>query len=277
MKRLSAYDDNFEQHLYEYGIYLNGRKSGPANKTDLHKWRRRASLTSTQFPQKAFERFQEEHENLGSEADVMRKLVPIISGNANIPNSGNVLMNNLISMTDETTVDPQPDFYDGARLEAVDKEVVDDLSGILKPSKNTHCPVLPNFFLEVKAPRGGTDVAMRQAGFDGAFGARALHGIQNYRKHVPTYDGNAYCYSSTYHAGNGTLQIYAHHVTAPTVEGGRPEYHMTKLRGFNMTDCRDTFVEGAAVFRNARDLARLHRDEAIRIGNARASQIRRSE
>lgn len=42
----------------------------------------------------------------------------------------------------------------------------------------------------------------------------------------------------TYHAGTGTLQLYTHHVTAPTAPGGRPEYHMMKLRGFNMRDSR---------------------------------------
>ncbi|KAK3304837.1 uncharacterized protein B0T15DRAFT_399986, partial [Chaetomium strumarium] len=88
----------------------------------------------------------------------------------------------------------------------------------------------------------------------------------------PAFDGNAYTYSSTYHAGTGTLQLYAHHVTPPTALGGRPEYHMTKLRGFDMTDSRETFVQGATAFRNARDLAQRHRDRFIQAANAQARQ-----
>lgn len=40
------------------------------------------------------------------------------------------------------------------------------------------------------------------------------------------YDNKAYSFTSTYHAGTGTLQIYATRPTAPTVPGGKPEYHM---------------------------------------------------
>ncbi|KAH7309038.1 hypothetical protein B0I35DRAFT_515389 [Stachybotrys elegans] len=53
---------------------------------------------------------------------------------------------------------------------------------------------------------------------------------------------------------------------------GRPEYHMTKVRGFDMTDSRETFVQGATAFLNARDLAQRHRDAFIHAANARARQ-----
>ncbi|KAH8783453.1 hypothetical protein F5883DRAFT_360602, partial [Diaporthe sp. PMI_573] len=118
-------------------------------------------------------------------------------------------------------------------------------------------PVAPNFFLKAKGPNGSAAVARQQACYDGAYGARAMH----------SYDGNARTYSSTYHAGTGTLQLYAHHVTGPTTPGGRPEYHMTQLRTFGMTDTRDAFVEGATAFRNLRDRAREHRDGFIAAAN----------
>lgn len=44
---------------------------------------------------------------------------------------------------------------------------------------------------------------------------------------------------------------------------------MTQLRGFTMTDTRETFVEGATAFRNLRDLAKQHRDTFIEDANAR--------
>ena len=62
-----------------------------------------------------------------------------------------------------------------------------------------------------------------------------MHSLQSYGEKKPVYDSNAYTYSSTYHAGTSTLQLYAH-VTAPTDPEGRPGYHMTKLRGFDLTD-----------------------------------------
>lgn len=132
--------------------------------------------------------------------------------------------------------------------------------------------MVPNFFLEVKDTNGGARVAKRQAGYDGAIGARAMHALQNYSVEEPAFDGNAYTYSSTYHAGTGTLQLYAHHPTPPTAPGGRPEYHMTPLRGYALTSDIDTFRRGATAFRNARDLAQTHRDSLIQAANAKACQ-----
>ena len=80
----------------------------------------------------------------------------------------------------------------------------------------------PNFFLEVKGPEGILAVAERQARYHGAVGSRGIHSLQNYGAEEPEYDGKAYTFSSIYHGG--TLKLYAHHVTAPTTEGGRPEY-----------------------------------------------------
>lgn len=51
----------------------------------------------------------------------------------------------------------------------------------------------------------------------------------------------------------GQLQLYAHHITAPAVPGGQPEYYVAQLRGSTVTKSRDTFVEGATAFRNARN------------------------
>ncbi|KUI61987.1 hypothetical protein VP1G_11362 [Cytospora mali] len=45
---------------------------------------------------------------------------------------------------------------------------------------------------------------------------------------------------------------------------------MTQVRSFGMTDTREAFVEGAKVFRNARDLAQDHRDAFIQTANAKA-------
>jgi hypothetical protein len=97
-----------------------------------------------------------------------------------------------------------------------------------------------------------------------------MHSLQNYGEEEPSYDGNAYTFSSTYHAGQ--LKLYDHHVTAPTTPGGRLEYHMTQLDSYAMTGKREKFIEGATAFRNARDLAQRNRDRFIQTANARARQ-----
>ncbi|KAL2264074.1 hypothetical protein VTK26DRAFT_2568 [Humicola hyalothermophila] len=99
-----------------------------------------------------------------------------------------------------------------------------------------------------------------------------MHALQNYGAEEPAFDGNAYTYSSTYHSGTGTLQLYAHHPTPPTAPGGRPEYHMTQLGSYAMTHSRERFIEGASAFRNARDWAKRHRDSFILAANAKARQ-----
>jgi hypothetical protein len=86
-------------------------------------------------------------------------------------------------------------------------------------------PVTPNFFLEAKAPRGGADVARRQAYYDRTYRARAMRSMQNYSKEDLVYDGNTCTYTTTYL--NGQLKLYAYHVTAPTLPEGQPGYHMT--------------------------------------------------
>lgn len=109
----------------------------------------------------------------------------------------------------------------------------------------------------------------RQACLDGAVGTRAMHSLQNYGEDEVVYDGKAYTYSSTYHSGTGTLQLYAHHATA-TPSG--PEYHMTQIDTWGMTGNVDSFRRGAAAFRNARDLAQRQRTSFIEAANAHASQ-----
>ncbi|KAM3446845.1 hypothetical protein MY3296_009281 [Beauveria thailandica] len=188
----------------------------------------------------------------------------------NLIDHGNLPFANLDSITDGITVDAVPDLYDGSHSTELHKTVRQDLGKTVIPTSHGRAPVAPNFFVEAKAPRGGADVAKRQACLDGAVGARAMHSLQNYGEDEPVYDGNAHTYSSTYH--NGQLMLYAHHLTAPTADGERPEYHMTQIDTWGMTGNIETFRRGTAAFRNARELARGQRERLIQTANARMSQ-----
>ncbi|KAK4182009.1 hypothetical protein QBC35DRAFT_220698 [Podospora australis] len=278
-KRSSAYDDDFEQHLIDYDvypegyIYLNDRQTpepGNIDEARLELLAARASLSLSHFPESAFRDFRRKN-NTKSEGSIMRNVIPIITGNASIPNEGNLPFTNFESLTGGLTVNTVPDFFDGALPGDVNKSVREDLSQMIIPTKHANVPVAPNFFLEAKAPAGSADVARRQACYDGAYGARAMHALQSYGEEKPVYDGNAYTYSSTYHAGTGTLQLYAHHATAPTDPEGRPEYHMTQIDAYALTGSRKGFVKGATALRNARDLAQCQRDQLIQ-GVCKGSQ-----
>ncbi|KAK7927824.1 hypothetical protein PG985_004822 [Apiospora marii] len=277
-RRSSAYNDDFEQHLCDNRIYLpqygardNRRPAKPDNLHDLlpRLSTSRPSLSPSRFDESAFEDFQQKNETR-SEGTVMRNVVPMIAGNPDIPNEGHLPFTNLASMTDETTVKLVPDFFDGARAGDVHAHVRRDLDQEIIPTRHMDVPVAPNFYLEAKGPKGGADVARRQACYDGAHGARAMHSLQNYGQAEVDYDNNAYTFSSTYCAG--TLSLYAHHVAAPAVANELPEYHMTQLDSFAMTGKPKTYIEGVTAFRNSRDLAQEYRDRFIQEANSRARE-----
>ncbi|KAK5654444.1 hypothetical protein OQA88_7355 [Cercophora sp. LCS_1] len=274
--KTSAYGREFEIHLADHNIYVRGRKSKPKNiKEDSARLSQlRASLSPSRFGESDFEDFQErDDDDTVSENDVMATIIPILCRNANIPSKQNILFTELAPLTSsyKDVVRPKPDFFDGARIGDLNREVRNPkgyIYPLIIPTKYTAGPVVPNFFLEVKGPSGAADVLKRQVCYNGAYGARAMHALQNYGKEEPTYDGNAYTYSSSYIAG--TLKLYAHHITAPTNPGGRPEYHMTQVGGYALASNFEACVAGIRAFRNARDLAQHYRDTFIQEANARA-------
>ncbi|KAM0458078.1 hypothetical protein ACHAO4_002802 [Trichoderma viride] len=126
--RTSAYDDNFAQHCAKYCIYLprhkfpDGRRSPNPNyfgeiREALKQ--RRPSLSPYIVPETAHEDFLEKLPG-ATKGDLVRRLIPLLVGNADIPNSGNCHFTNLISRTEYTTVTPVPDYFEGTLLEDVD-------------------------------------------------------------------------------------------------------------------------------------------------------------
>ncbi|GAB0139110.1 hypothetical protein EsDP_00007325 [Epichloe bromicola] len=281
-KRSSAYDKDFEQNLVDNRIYPKGYEypdddsiPEPRNLDDIVQALSapRASLSPSRLPRSAFKTFTLANDRVISEGKVISDILPTIRGNTDIPSEGNLPFTNLDSITDGTTVDAVPDLYDGSYPKTLHKIVRQDLSKMITPTSHGRAPLAPNFFVEAKAPRGGADVVKRQACLDGAIGARAMHSLQNYGEGEPVFDGDAHTFSSTYHAGTGTLQLYAHHITGPAAEGEPPEYHMTQINSWGMTGNIDTFRRGATAFRNARDVAQRQRETFIRAANTRASQV----
>ncbi|KAL6819898.1 hypothetical protein V8C40DRAFT_268380 [Trichoderma camerunense] len=202
--------------------------------------------------------------NSVSRSTIMRRVIPIPEGSAgtDIMNDGDIELDNLTPLVEGVEVELQPDYFDGAPLTAVDKQVRDTLGGILIPSTDIRVPVAPNFFLEVRRPSGNAVTTKLEACYYGACGARLMNAMQNYfyPRDLPyKYTNYAYCFSATYI--NGLLKIYAHFTTASdSTDGASPKYHMVELKAFNMTSTYEDFIAGCAAFRNARDMAAKYRN-----------------
>ncbi|KAJ8122830.1 hypothetical protein ONZ43_g1071 [Nemania bipapillata] len=274
-KSTTPYNRGFDQHLTDHGVNPIW-KSRVSNLEDIRAALAvpRQSLSPSKFSEGAFKDFHGSNIHSKDEDDVRVNVMPTITGTRRTdhPSAMSTTFGNLEPLTDGTLAPAKPDIYYGSYPEELDRLIRDELASHIIPSTMLDKPMAPNFFVEVKGPDGNIAVARRQARYDGAIGSRAMHTLQNYGKDEPEYDGNAYTFTSTYH--DGTLKMYAHSTTAPTTPEGRPEYHMMELEIFAMTRSRQNFVEGATAFRNARDLAKTHRDSFIQAANSRASQAR---
>jgi hypothetical protein len=184
VKRSTAYDAHFERHMSDHGIHLPFRHQGSRLDTAeirLQLSTRRPSLSLSRFDDTAFDDFVLMAESV-SESSVMTKVIPTIAGNARILNEHNLQFTNCATLTGDFTVNPTPDFFDGARPDALHKSLRDDLDLLVVPTNNhANVPVAPNLFLEVKSQTGSPAVVRRQACLDGAYGARAMHSLQSYR------------------------------------------------------------------------------------------------
>lgn len=89
--------------------------------------------------------------------------------------------------------------------------------------------------------------------------------LQLYGLDEITYDNCTYTITSTYY--DGTLKMYATHITPPTGANKLPECHMTLLGAWALIGSREHFQQGAAAFRNGIDWAKEQCDGFISIAN----------
>ena len=276
-RRTSAYDPPFEQHLIEYGIYPEGYSDDEdfeelANIEDINRRlaQPRSSLSPSRFTLEQFLDFKKKNQEALTESKVMSKAFPIIAGTADIPSQENLRFTNLKDMTDGSITKAQPDSYDGARPEDLNKQIREELGPYIIPSTNTAAPCLPNFFTECKGRKGPADVNKLQATYDGGLGERAMLELLSYNHPTTTQYNIAHTITSTYHGGTGDLTIYSTHASQSHNPQHPVEYRMTQLNGWKMTGNPDAFREGASALRNARDWAREKRGELIAAANGNA-------
>ncbi|KAJ3568081.1 hypothetical protein NPX13_g6543 [Xylaria arbuscula] len=273
---ISAYDRAFQQHLTDYRIYPDGYKypggkalPQPDNLNDISKVlsQRRFSLSRSRFSESDFQQFKQANIDAFEEDEVISSVIPIIEGHIEDGKgvSGRIRFTNLDHLTDGSLVGGNPDRYYGARPEQLDRRVRAEQSGHIVPSTQHDLPIVPNFFLAAKGKDGSLAVAERQACYDGALGARGIYSLQRYGNARPTPDNRAYTITCTYHGGQ--LKLYTSHLVAAACPGGSYEYIMTQIKAYALTSDVETFRQGAAAYRNARDWAKQQRDEAIAKAN----------
>lgn len=275
-RKTSAYDPPFEQHLIDHGVYPEGYGDNedfeePTNIEDINRRlaQPRSSLSPSRFTHEQFLDFKKKNREASTENEVMSKVFPIIAGTADIPSQENRRFTNLQDLTDGSITKAQPDFYDGARPEGLNKQIREELGPYIVPSTNTAAPCLPNFFTEGKGPDGSARVCKLQATYDGAIGARGIHELRSYVDPMTAYDNNAYTITSTYHP-SGLLTMYTSHPVESTNPKYQTEYRTTQLNSYAMTGNPEGFRQGAAAWRNGRDLMEEYRERHIAAANAKA-------
>ncbi|KAI0428529.1 hypothetical protein F5Y09DRAFT_357719 [Xylaria sp. FL1042] len=270
----SSRGPEFEKHLAGHSVYFHNRRSSALNIRDIRSrlQQPQSSLALSRFSEEDFEAFERTNNTIANEDDLMIDVLPVMCGTNKILSKRNLLFTELKPITNESASKPKPDVFDGAHPDDIDKRIRsdEDIYPLIIPTKYLHAPVAPNFFIEVKGQSGDPAVLKRQACYDGAYGARAMHCLQNYGRAKPLYDGNAYTFSAIYHPGMSMLAFYVHHVTAPAISGDKVEYHMTQVAGYYLTNNRQGLIDAFTAFRNLRDMAREFRDSFIKAANAHA-------
>jgi hypothetical protein len=229
----------------------------------------RPSLSPSRFSDGAFEAFVDQTIRALNEKGISGPPFQTLVGNDYTPND--LPFGNLAPLTDGTIVNAQPDYYEGARPEQLDRRIRNELGPYIVPSTNHCAPIAPNFFTEGKGPDGSRAVVKRQSCYDGAVGARAMQHLQSYGEPEPVYDNNAYTITSTFDGEH--LHMYTTHPTQPANPGDPPEYHMNQLNGWTVTGNSEAFRQGATAYRNARDWAKEKRDEFIETANGRVTNL----
>ncbi|KAL4998193.1 hypothetical protein BDV10DRAFT_194502 [Aspergillus recurvatus] len=240
----TVYDPHFENHLTNHGIFMPfstypdvTEPSKPENIAEIRK-RLRAPRPSVALSEGPLEREYEDFIRLNDDAGDEQVVITEI-----LPSGGGHLFKNLAPLTDGTLADAKPDLYHGAQPNQLEPAILTQLDNQITPSIQSNRPAAPNFFIEAKGHDRSVRVAMRQACYEGALGARAMHSLQRLGDESENrYDDKAYTMMSTYHTG--TLAMYATHPTSP-----------------------ESYQQGLSAYRNGRDLAKEYRDGFIKQAN----------
>lgn len=278
---MGPYDTAFEQHPIDHHIlpddheYPDGQMTPePGNMHAIRAAleRPRASPSAPALSDTDFHKFCRANRLAKTARQVISTIVPTLEGEIVDRKcvAGGIPLNNFDHLTNGTLAVGSPDFYYGARPEQLAMDIRKQLGGHIVPSTQHDLPILPNFFLQAKGSNASMEVALRQACYNGALGARAMHTLlQSYGQSVPRYDNKAYVLTSSYLSG--TLTMFTVHPLPPAKSNHRPGFAMTVINSWSMIGNYTAFLQAVTAYQNGLDWAKQQRDEAIAYANAIAA------
>ena len=108
----------------------------------------RPSLSPSSFPREKFLDFRRK-----TWKPELNHVVPIIRGNTAIPSGQNEPFNQLEPLASGISA-AKLDYHNGSRPAQLHTNVRNDLGPYIIPTNDRQRPLLPNFFMEVKGPKG---------------------------------------------------------------------------------------------------------------------------
>lgn len=300
-KSSSPYDAAFKQQLIDFNIYpinhilaSNDLPSAPDNLQDIIEEicnNSRGSLEPSTFGTEQHERFWRSY-ILGFSEEAQSRTLDMIEGDtlalsaAHIKR-GPIKLTNLSPLVPANFVPGNPDRAYGARPEALERSVRDQLRTLILPTSAEDI-LCPNFIVHVKGPDGKPRVSEIQAVYDGVLAARGMQalweaGIEGNGNSNDTMNATT-ARTITCTFADGILRMFAvarRHRMARLQrlqqELCKPledvEYVTTRLGTWLMVERLDDFRDGALAFRNGLEWARKQRDELIERANVRVQTV----
>lgn len=286
IRKSSAYDSDFEQHLIDHDVYPY--KYDYDDDDDFvysDNWKEinerlaqsRSSLSPSRFSREAFWKFEKINMQTLTENAVMSKAFPIIADIVDVFSQKNILFENLKDLTDDSITKAKPDFYDESRSTELNRQIRKKLSFYIVPSTNIVASCLLNFFTKGKDSNENAAICKRQALYDDAVSAREMHELRSYVDSETTYDNNAYTITSTYHGDSETLIVYTTHLTLFKDIKRSIEYCMTQLNLFVTINNSEIFRQETTLLRNVRELTKEKREELIAATNGKVLDAKHSD
>ncbi|KAK8131826.1 hypothetical protein PG984_008264 [Apiospora sp. TS-2023a] len=284
-KTTGVYHPAFMQNLIDHNIYPadhlfpdGSLTEPPANMDEITAMLMEPLPASLTLTWNEFRQFKQVYRSSRKEQQAMYCMLNVLQGSEDMLNSALVagssgaVFTNLDHLTDGTLHAARPDYFHGSPPESLDRAVRFRLDHLIAPSKQKDLVILPNFFLEAKGPKGNDEIAMLQATYDGALGARAMHNLRGFKEPCSAaYDQKAYTIMFTSVAG--CLNIYTTHLLEPRSPTNRPQYITTLVAGFMMLSNIDQYRAAITAYRNAIKWAKSKRDEAIQLANDRSGML----
>lgn len=156
---------------------------------------------------------------------------------------------------------PKPDHFDGIEIESDYTALREKLAGLIVPTRGSK--FLPNFFGEIKGGEGDFTPVVRQAAYDGAFGARGMLYTANLLgPRAEEFNNKAYTFSATW--SSEQLQLFAHWPTQPRGPNTTLKYNIYRLEVWNLTRNPDELRVAIRAYRNLREHAHDVREKLAR-------------